>query len=143
VREQLRIAAGDGLSIAQDDVRIRGHAIEARINAERPRDGFAPSPGVLTRWAAPVGSYVRVDTACFPGWTVAPWYDSLLAKLIAWGEDRPTALARLRHALDHLVVEGVETTAPFVAELLDHPDVQSGDVHTRWIEEELLAPAAS
>jgi acetyl-CoA carboxylase biotin carboxylase subunit len=143
VREQLRIAAGDGLSIAQDDVQLRGHAIEARINAERPRDGFAPSPGVLTRWAAPVGSYVRVDTACFPGWTVAPWYDSLLAKLIAWGEDRPTALARLRHALDHIVVEGVETTAPFVAELLDHPDVQSGDVHTRWIEDELLAPAAS
>jgi acetyl-CoA carboxylase biotin carboxylase subunit len=143
VREQLRIAAGDGLSIAQDDVGIRGHAVEARINAERPRDGFAPSPGVLARWAAPVGSYIRVDTACFPGWTVAPWYDSLVAKLIAWGEDRPTALARLRHALDHLVVEGVETTAPFVAELLDHPDVQSGDVHTKWIEEELLAPAAS
>jgi len=142
VREQLRIAAGDGLSIAQSDVTFRGHAIEARINAERPHAGFAPSPGLLTRWAAPVGSYVRVDSACFPGWTVAPWYDSLLAKLIAWGEDRTQALSRLRGALDHLVVEGVETTAPFVAELLDHPDVRSGDVHTRWIEEEVLPPVA-
>ncbi len=143
VREQLRIAAGDGLSIGQSDVTIRGHAIEARINAERPSDGFSPSPGTLTRWAAPVGSYVRVDSACFPGWAVAPWYDSLLAKLIAWGEDRGQALERLRGALDHLRVEGVQTTAPFVAELLAHPDVVSGDVHTRWIEEELLPQSAA
>ena len=138
VREQLRIAGGAPLSVAQDDVEIDGHAIEVRINAERPEAGFLPSPGRIERWAAPVGGDVRVDTACFPGWTVAPYYDSLLAKVIARGDDRADALRRIDHALRHLRVEGVATTAGFALDVLEHPDVVSGRVHTRWLEEEFL-----
>ena len=138
VREQLRIAGGTPLSVAQDEVEVRGHAIEARINAESPERGFAPTPGRLERWAAPVGSDVRVDTACFPGWTITPHYDSLLAKVIARGEDREDALERLRRALGHLRVEGVETTAPFARDVLAHPDVVAGAIHTRWLEDVFL-----
>jgi acetyl-CoA carboxylase biotin carboxylase subunit len=138
VREQLRIAGGEALSVSQDDVRISGHAIEARVNAESPARGFVPTPGTLERWAAPVGSYVRVDTACFPGWTVSPYYDSILAKVIAHGADRTEAIERLRHALRHLRVEGVETTAGFAQDVLAHPDVVEGRVHTRWIEDEFM-----
>jgi acetyl-CoA carboxylase biotin carboxylase subunit len=141
VREQLRIAGGPGLTIDQDDVVVRGHAIEVRINAERADAGFRPSPGTLTRWAAPVSDTIRVDTACFPGWTITPHYDSLLAKVIARGDDRPQALERLRHALRHLRVEGVDTTTGFALDVLEHPDVIAGHVHTRWLEDELLASA--
>jgi acetyl-CoA carboxylase, biotin carboxylase subunit len=138
VAEQLRIAAGEVLGVAQDQVQIRGHAIEARINAENPARGFSPTPGRLERWAAPVGSDVRVDSACFPGWTITPHYDSLLAKVIARGDDRVQAVARLRQALDHLNVEGVHTTAPFARDVLAHPDVVSGSIHTRWLEDVFL-----
>ena len=138
VRQQLRVAGGAGLSVSQEDVRLAGHAIEVRINAEAPARDFAPSPGTLTRWAAPEGTGVRVDTACFPGWTVPPHYDSLLAKLIVAGADRDDALARTRRALRHLRVEGVETTAGFALDLLEHPDVVAGDVHTKWVEEEFM-----
>jgi acetyl-CoA carboxylase biotin carboxylase subunit len=138
VREMLRIAAGEGLSVGQDDVTISGHAIEVRINAESPARDFAPTPGTLEQWAAPEGSDVRVDTACFPGWTIAPYYDSLLAKVIASGPDREAALARMRQALAHLRVRGVETTAGFALDLLAHPDVVAGRVHTKWVEETFL-----
>ncbi|HEV7562564.1 MAG TPA: biotin carboxylase N-terminal domain-containing protein [Solirubrobacterales bacterium] len=138
VREQLRIAGGEGPSVGQDDVEISGHAIEVRINAESPARDFAPSPGTLVQWAAPVGTDVRVDTACFPGWTVPPHYDSLLAKLIVGGGDRSEALERTRRALRHLRVEGVETTAGFALDLLEAPDVVAGRVHTRWVEEEFM-----
>ena len=138
VREQLRIAAGERVSLAQDDVRVNGHAIEARVNAESPEDGFAPAPGRVSRWVAPVGSYVRVDTACFPGAAIPPHYDSIVAKVIALGDDRPQAIARLIHALGHLRVDGIATTAPFAREVLRHPDVVAGRAHTRWIEEEFL-----
>lgn len=138
VREQLRIAGGEGLSIAQEDVAVSGHAVEVRINAESPARDFAPAPGTLTVWAPPLGSDVRVDTACFPGWSVPPYYDSLLAKLIASGPDREAALARTRQALAHLRVEGVETTAGFALDLLAHPDVIAGDVHTKWVEETFM-----
>jgi acetyl-CoA carboxylase biotin carboxylase subunit len=138
VREQLRIAAGEQLSLSQGEVRIRGHAIEARINAESPQRGFAPSPGRVSRWVAPVGSYIRVDTACFTGATIPPHYDSIVAKVIALGDDRPHAIARLIHALGHLRVDGIATTAPFAREVLRHPDVVAGRVHTRWLEEEFL-----
>jgi len=138
VREQLRIAGGAELSFGQDDVRIDGHAVEVRINAERPEKGFLPSPGQITAWAAPDSGDVRVDTACFPGWTVTPFYDSLLAKVIARGADRAGALERVRHALRHLRVEGVSTTAGFALDVLGEPDVIAGRVHTRWLEEEFL-----
>jgi acetyl-CoA carboxylase biotin carboxylase subunit len=145
VREQLRIAGGEGLSVSQEEIELRGHAVEVRINAESPERDFAPSPGTLTEWAAPQGAGVRVDTACFPGWTIAPHYDSLLAKLIVADADREAALAKARRALRHLRVEGVETTAGFALDLLEHPDVLAGKVHTRWVEEEFMpawAPAA-
>lgn len=138
VREQLRIAGGEGLSVSQDDIAISGHAIEVRINAESPERDFAPTPGTLTVWAPPLGSDVRVDSACFPGWSVPPFYDSLLAKLIASGPDREAALARTRQALRHLRVEGVETTAGFALDLLEHPDVVAGRVHTKWVEETFM-----
>ncbi|HVQ57717.1 MAG TPA: biotin carboxylase N-terminal domain-containing protein [Solirubrobacterales bacterium] len=138
VREQLRIAGGEGLSVSQDEIEICGHAIEVRINAESPQRDFAPTPGTVTEWAAPAGTDVRVDTACFPGWTITPYYDSLLAKLIAHGPDREAALARTRQALRHLRVAGVETTAGFALDVLEHPDVVAGRVHTRWVEEEFI-----
>jgi acetyl-CoA carboxylase biotin carboxylase subunit len=138
VREMLRIAGGEGISVSQGEIEIRGHAIEVRINAESPERDFAPTPGTLTTWAAPEGSDVRVDTACFPGWTVPPFYDSLLAKLIGSGPDRAAALARTRQALRHLRVEGVETTAGFALDLLQDPAVVANRVHTRWVEETFL-----
>ena len=138
VREQLRIAGGAPLSVSQREIAVRGHAIEARINAESPERNFMPTPGRLERWAAPVGSDVRVDTACFPGWIVAPHYDSILAKVIAWGSDRAHAIARLRQALAHLRVEGVATTTIFARDVLAHPDVAQGRIHTRWIEDVFL-----
>jgi acetyl-CoA carboxylase, biotin carboxylase subunit len=135
VREQLRIAGGAPLSVTQADVHTAGHAVEARINAEDPAAGFMPTPGTLTRWDAPDGDGVRVDTACFEGWTITPYYDSLLAKVIVHAADRPAALERLGVALQELHVEGVKTTAPFVADVIRHPDVRAGRVHTRWLEE--------
>jgi acetyl-CoA carboxylase biotin carboxylase subunit len=138
VREMLRIAGGEGLSVTQEEVEIAGHAVEVRINAESPERDFAPTPGRLDVWAVPEGTDVRCDTACFPGWSVPPYYDSLLAKLIGSGPDRAAALARTRQALRHLRVEGVETTAGFALDLLDHPEVVAGNVHTRWVEETFL-----
>jgi acetyl-CoA carboxylase, biotin carboxylase subunit len=138
VREQLRIAAGEGLSLGQDEVEISGHAVEVRINAESPARDFAPSPGTLTKWVPPQGSGVRVDTACFPGWTIPPHYDSLLAKLIVAGADRGEAIERTRRALAHFRVEGAETTAGFASDLLGHPAVLAGEVHTKWVEEEFM-----
>jgi acetyl-CoA carboxylase, biotin carboxylase subunit len=138
VREQLRIAGGARLGVAQREVEIRGHAVEVRVNAESPADDFMPTPGKLRRWAAPAGTDVRVDTACFPGWTIAPYYDSLLAKVITRGATREDAIATMRRALAHLHVEGVETTASFARDLLDHPDVAAVQTHTRWIEDEFL-----
>jgi acetyl-CoA carboxylase biotin carboxylase subunit len=138
VREMLHIAGGEGLSVGQDEIEVRGHAIEVRINAEDARRDFVPTPGRLEAWAAPEGSDVRVDTACFPGWTVVPFYDSLLAKLIGSGPDRTAALARTRQALAHLRVAGVDTTAGFALDLLAHPAVVAGRVHTRWVEETFL-----
>jgi acetyl-CoA carboxylase biotin carboxylase subunit len=138
VREMLRIAGGEGLSVSQEEIEITGHAIEVRINAESPERDFAPTPGTLGVWAPPQGTDVRVDTACFPGWKVPPYYDSLLAKLIGSGPDREAALARTRQALRHLRVEGVDTTAGFALDLLENPDVVAGKVHTRWVEESFL-----
>jgi acetyl-CoA carboxylase, biotin carboxylase subunit len=135
VRQQLRIAGGAPLSIGQDQVRVAGHAVEARINAEDPAAGFMPTPGTLRRWEEPAGPGIRVDTACFAGWSITPYYDSLLAKVIVHGDDRPAALARLGAALGELHVEGVQTTTGFVIDVLRDPEVRAGTVHTRWLEE--------
>jgi acetyl-CoA carboxylase biotin carboxylase subunit len=132
---QLRIAAGEPLALDQDGVRIRGHAIEFRINAEDPAAGFRPSAGSLASWSAPAGPGVRVDSHCFPGYRVPPYYDSLLAKVIIWGPDRPSALARSRRALAELEVAGLATTLPFHRWILDVDDFQAGRTSTGWTEQ--------
>jgi acetyl-CoA carboxylase biotin carboxylase subunit len=139
VAEQLRIAAGEPLRLTQADVRIAGHALECRINAEAPDEGFRPSPGVIREWVAPAGEGVRVDTHVVPGAAVPPFYDSLLAKLIVHAPDRMAAIDRMRRALATFRVEGVETTVGFHRRILDHPDFVGGRIHSRWVEEELMA----
>jgi acetyl-CoA carboxylase biotin carboxylase subunit len=138
VREQLRIAAGEPLSLRQEDVAIEGHAIECRINAEDPTANFMPSPGTLTRWAPPAASDIRVDSHCRPGYTVAPYYDSLLAKAIATAPDRAAALDLMRRGLERFRIEGVKTTVPLLAAVVESPAFAAEPVTTRWMEEEFL-----
>ena len=135
VKTGIAIAAGEPLPFTQPEVRIEGHAIEFRINAEDPADNFMPSPGTVTCWRPPGGPWVRVDTHVYQGYRVPPFYDSLLAKLIVWGRDRREAVARARWALDQFVVEGVKTTIPFHRRVLDHPRFVAGDVSTHFIED--------
>jgi acetyl-CoA carboxylase biotin carboxylase subunit len=134
IAEQLRIAAGERLSLSQDEVRADGCALELRINAEDPSRGFAPSPGRLDRVVLPAGPWVRVDTWMEPGGTVPPFYDSLLGKVVVWGPDRPAALARARRALRELEVDGIETNCSFLAALLDQEWFACGEFHTGTLE---------
>ena len=141
VREQIRVAAGEPMSFTQEDLRIGGHAIEVRINAEKlPK--FAPCPGRITHYHAPGGLGVRMDSALYDGYTIPPYYDSLIAKLIVHGRDRPEALARLRRALGELIVDGVDTTVPLFHALLEEKAVQSGDYNIHWLENWLEANLA-
>jgi acetyl-CoA carboxylase biotin carboxylase subunit len=133
VREQIRVAAGMDMSFTQDDLQINGHAIEVRINAERLPD-FAPRPGKVKVFHAPGGLGVRMDSALYAGYSIPPYYDSLIGKLIVHGRDRPEALARLRRALGELIVDGVETTVPLFHALLAEPDIQNGDYNIHWLE---------
>ena len=137
VKTGIRIARGEGLPLVQDEIVVRGHAIEFRINAEDPDNGFLPSPGMVTRWVLPGGPWVRVDTHVYQGYTVPPFYDSLLGKLVVWGRDRDECLARARWALEQFTVEGVKTTIPFHRRVLDHPLFCAGDVSTHFIEDHL------
>ena len=136
VVEQLRIAQGQALSFTQDEVQPRGHAIECRINAEHPWR-FTPSPGTVTRWMPPAGPGVRVESHLYPGYSVPPHYDSLIAKLVVVGRSRAEALARMRVALDEMEVEGVQTTAPLQRQLMDEAGFVEGgvDIHhlERWL----------
>jgi acetyl-CoA carboxylase, biotin carboxylase subunit len=138
VATQLRIAAGAPLTLHQADVRLNGHAIECRINAEDPGAAFRPTPGTIRRWRPPVGEGVRVDTHVSEGAEVPPFYDSLLAKVIVAAPHRAAAIERMDRALADFAVEGVPTTAGFHRGVLAHPDFVDGRVHTRWVEEELL-----
>ena len=137
VREQIRVAAGHPLSFTQDDVTFTGHAIECRINAEHP-ETFMPTPGKVTSFHAAGGPGVRVDTMLYSGYSVPPYYDSLVAKLIVHGDDRDHALARLRSALDEFVVEPIHTTLPLHRKLLDAPAIQDGSYSIKWLEEAFL-----
>jgi acetyl-CoA carboxylase biotin carboxylase subunit len=134
VAEQIRIAEGAPLAFSQDEIGFTGHAIECRINAEDPDRNFTPAPGRLSAFAPPSGHDVRVDTHCFPGYVVPPFYDSLLAKLIVRGSDRGEAIGRMRAALDAFTIEGVPTTIPFHRRVLDHADFRAGRVTTSWVE---------
>jgi acetyl-CoA carboxylase biotin carboxylase subunit len=133
VREQIRVAAGLPMSFTQDDLKINGHAIEVRINAER-LPNFAPCPGRITQYHAPGGLGVRMDSALYDGYSIPPYYDSLIGKLIVHGRDRPEALARLRRALGELIVDGVDTTIPLFDALLQEPDIHSGNYNIHWLE---------
>jgi acetyl-CoA carboxylase, biotin carboxylase subunit len=135
VAEQLRIAAGERLRHAQDGIAARGWAIEFRVNAEDPARGFLPSPGKVGRVELPAGPWVRVDTWLEPDVTVPPFYDSLLAKVVVWGEDRESAIRRSRRALAEFAVEGVPTTAGLHTEILDQPWFAAGDFHTGTLEQ--------
>jgi acetyl-CoA carboxylase biotin carboxylase subunit len=134
VAEQLRIAQGEPLSIAQQDVAPRGAAIELRLNAENPAKGFLPSPGTVDAVRWPSGPWVRVDAWLEPGGEVPPYYDSLVGKLIVWGGDRTTAIRRARRALGELEVEGIHTTAPLLAEILGEDWFAEADFHTATLE---------
>ena len=133
VREQIRVASGLPLSFEQDDLEINGHAIEVRINAER-LPNFAPCPGKVTAYHAPGGLGVRMDSALYNGYSIPPYYDSLIGKLIVHGCDRAEALARLERALSELIVDGVETTVPLFNQLLAEDDIHSGDYNIHWLE---------
>ncbi|MBQ0984675.1 acetyl-CoA carboxylase biotin carboxylase subunit [Streptomyces sp. F63] len=134
VREQLTVAAGAPLSFTQEQVELRGHALEFRLNAEDPGAGFMPSPGAITVMRMPGGPFVRVDSGCEQGGQVSPFYDSLIAKLIVWGDTREAALARARRALDEVEVRGVATTAPFLRSLVDLPEFTEANYHTTFLE---------
>ena len=132
VQEQLRVAAGEA-DYSGVEARPQGCAVECRINAEDPTRGFAPGVGTVTRYRPPGGPGVRVDSHLYAGYAVPPWYDSLLAKLVVWGPDRPAALARLARALDEFELDGLPTTLPLHRRLVRHPDVQQGAVDTEWL----------
>ena len=134
VREQIRIAEGKPLSVAQEDLRFFGHAIECRINAEDPRS-FAPSPGRVVGYHPPGGMHVRVDSGLYAGYSVPPYYDSMIAKLIVYGRTRETCILRLKRALEEFVIEGVKTTIPLHQALLDAPDMLTGDYSIKWLEQ--------
>lgn len=138
IRLQLLLAGGERLALAQDAIRIHGHAIEARVLAEDPWSNFKPSPGRIARWRAPQGEGIRLDTAMFEGARVPPYYDSMIAKLIVHGADRRQAVGRLRQALVDFRVEGIATNLPLLQAIAGHADFQNNHFDTRWLERELL-----
>ena len=134
VKEQIRIASGETLSCTQDEVQLTGHAIECRINAENPKKGFRPSPGTITDMYLPGGKGVRIDTAIYPGYSIPPYYDSMIAKLIVWAKDRQEAIQKMQSALGEMVIEGVHTNIDYQYEILNHPDYLSGNVDVGFIQ---------
>ena len=134
VKEQIRIAAGEALTLTQDEVEWRGHAIECRINAEDHEHNFRPSPGKITYWYKPGGPGLRIDSHVYAGYTVPPHYDSMIGKLIAYGKDRAEAMRRMQIGLEEMIVEGIQTTIPFHLKALRDPRFQAGDLDTHFVE---------
>jgi acetyl-CoA carboxylase biotin carboxylase subunit len=134
VREQIRVAQGEGLSRTQDQVKLHGHAIECRINAEDP-ETFAPSPGTVLNYVAPGGMHVRVDSGLYAGYKVPPYYDSMIGKLIVYGTTRERCIMRLQRALEEFVLEGMKTTAPLHRRIIRDPEFLSGDYTIKWLEQ--------
>ncbi|NNC89483.1 MAG: acetyl-CoA carboxylase biotin carboxylase subunit [Akkermansiaceae bacterium] len=133
IKEQIRIAAGEPLSTHVRNARPRGHSIECRINAEDPYNNFAPSPGTINMWYAPGGKGVRVDTHVYSGYTVPPYYDSMIAKLIVTAAQRDVAIARMRRALSEFIIRGIKTTIPFQQTIINHPDFIAGRYDIGWV----------
>ncbi len=136
VKEQLRIADGETLSVRQEDVRFLGHAIECRINAEDPKT-FMPSPGLIHLWHAPGGPGIRVESHVYSGYKVPPYYDSMIGKIVAHGNDRPTAIARMRNALTEIVIDGIKTNVPLHQEIFQHSAFQAGGTDIHYLEKRL------
>jgi acetyl-CoA carboxylase biotin carboxylase subunit len=134
IKEQIKIANGNKLSYQQKDIKIKGHAIECRINAEDPKRGFLPSPGRVDTLLFPGGFGIRVDSALYPGYVVPACYDSMLAKLIAYGKDRDEAIQRIKRALAEFVIDGIQTNIDYQYELLEKEEVISGEYNTGLIE---------
>lgn len=143
VAQQLRIARGEPLPFKQSDIRFAGHAIECRINAESPQHGFRPCPGYIAEWQEPRGPGVRVDTHCFSGYFVPPYYDSLLAKLIVHADTRARAADRVSEALNEFHVTGIDTLVPFLKTVIADPEYRAGAVNTRWLEKKLQQYSAT
>ena len=135
IEEQLRVAGGSGLSVAQEDIALSGHSIECRINAEAPALDFAPSPGLIDAWCAPEGQGIRIDSHCRAGAFVPPFYDSMIAKLIVRAGDRTQAVERMGRALDQFRIGGIDTNLAFQARLVRHPDFAANRLNTRWLED--------
>jgi acetyl-CoA carboxylase biotin carboxylase subunit len=138
VREQIRLAFGHPLSMNQSDIHFEGHAIECRVTAEDSRNDFMPTPGRITRFAVPYGDNVRVDTHCYQGYLISPFYDSLMAKVVASGDNRDQALENLKTALANFEIEGVSSNIPFLQYLIDQPEFAKGDINVKWIETSVL-----
>ncbi len=134
IKEQIRVAAGYKLTIPNKEIKLRGHAIECRINAEDPDNNFCPSPGTITEYNVPGGPGIRVDTHVYKGYKIPPYYDSMVAKIIAKGKNRTEAIARMKRALDEFVIEGIKTTIPLHKKILDHKDFVSSNYSTSFIE---------
>ena len=135
IKSQIRIAAGEPLNICQEDIEFKGHAIECRINAENPEMNFRPSPGKIERLHLPGGKGIRVDTAVYAGYTIPPYYDSMIAKLIVLGKSRNEAIKKMKSALSEFIVDGIDTNVDFQMEIMNHPKFQSGDFSTDFIEQ--------
>lgn len=134
IKEQIRVASGLPLSFKQEDIKFNGHSIECRINAEDPDRNFLPSPGRVDAYIAPGGPGVRIDSHCYPGYSIPPHYDSLISKLVTWGRNRQEAIDRMHRALDEYAITGIRTTIPFHQRVLAHPAFIKGDVSTDFIE---------
>jgi acetyl-CoA carboxylase biotin carboxylase subunit len=135
IREMILVAEGHPLSFSQEDIIIRGHAIECRINAEDPAKQFMPSAGRINFYLPPGGNGVRIDSAAYPGCVIPPHYDSMIAKLIVWAPNRTEAIARMKRALGEFAIDGIFTTIPFHLKLMDHPVFQQGDFNIKFLEE--------
>lgn len=138
LKAQIRVAAGEPLGLKQEDIQIRGWAIECRINAENPDKNFMPSPGTIEFYHVPGGPGVRVDSAAYQGYTIPPYYDSMVGKLIVWGADREEAIQRMKRALEEFVIEGIHTTIPFQLKVLDNAFFRRGEVYTNFIQRRIL-----
>ncbi len=135
IKEQIRIASGRKLAFTQEDIHLRGHAIECRINAENPGKGFRPSPGTITDMYLPGGKGIRIDSAIYSGYTIPPYYDSMVAKLIVWAKNRGEAIRKMQSALGEVIIEGIDTNVDYQYEILGRPDYLSGDIDIEFIAE--------
>ena len=145
IKEQIRIASGKKLSFSQSDIHLNGHAIECRINAENPAKGFRPSPGTITDMYLPGGKGIRIDSAIYSGYTIPPYYDSMVAKLIVWAKNRAEAVRKMQSALGEVIIEGIDTNVDYQYEILSRPDYLSGNIDIEFIaeNEKALAQAVS